>query len=571
MESRLRIRFWSSRRTKPNPSELDLHSIPYQTAPSEKQPVFIAQSLGKNLAEKRRKDETFSLTAVSYDDATAGKAPVVGGRPQKGNGPVKLQTGRMMTTGEVLPTSQDTQRTWNDIRDGDFVVAGNPRRESRARSLKSPVPSERATSPNTQTNPTSAPPTFASRFGSAPLLDIPETGNFMSSQQKEGLSPTSPNPSNWSRKSTSGEGLGLRHSSSLPTSILKHPTVSLLEPHEEQNATIRALWKAEHSRLVQLYGQDNVERNIAELRRDRDEGRVTIEIHRTKDDVFSLGPLPRPSFDVNGPRKSVSRGDSVPHDESDESVNRRLSFISSTGYASSYTTHASMTDNDSFTSREDLHKVIDGMRSTYLRAIESREPSLHAVKSMKKRKKKRKSTPSVPGSRVTSMVQTMPSPPDRKELQSAPNISPTQSQRSTRVVSQVAGIHTLPAIEASPERKEPEIGLHRADSSTLGTLMGEAKRGSIRKRASKRHSRRSSIQRNSLKISPSKSISNRNTQTTASTDQTLVSEDFEALYKDIFRSSMHEFWHSPTQVFDIVSPAPTKTSFDASEVSPISN
>ena len=224
-----------------------------------------------------------------------------------------------------------------------------------------------------------------------------------------------------------------------------------------------------------------------------------------------------------------------------------------------------MADTDSFNSRDDIHQLVDNMRSTYLRAIEAREPSLHAVKSLKKRKKKRKYIPTG-APRLSSVMSGTSGPPEQQSV-TATN-SPIQSQRSTRIVSTpVAGINTLPAIEASPIReRDPEIGLKRADSATLGTLMGETKRASIKKRASKRHSRRSSIRRDSIqkvspKVSPSKSTnSNRETVNTNSTDRTLLGDEFETVYKDIFRSSMHDFWQSsPLDTLDIVSPLGAST------------
>lgn len=586
MESRFKIRFWPSRRVKRNPAELDLHSVPYQTAPpNPKQPVFIHQSLGRNLSERRKRESASPLRAFSYRQVKSGKLPEVGGRPHKGNGPVKLQTSRRLSSGELLTTSQDSQRTLDEIREGEYIVGAKEKRDSRTQSVRSPSLSQQHT-PMSTSVPLGQPhpSTWNSVPGSTPLLDIPEHGVDPS------LTPMSvqsaPNPVYgsvaFSPTTLRVDGLGLSGTSleapSGPQSILKSSAslpISLLEPHEEQNATIRALWKAEYGRLVSMYGQAGVDRNIAELRRDQT---PTAEEYTSG---FNLEPLPQPGMEQNlangfarSGRNSRSDGPPQAEDNSDESSHQRLSFISSVGYASSYTTRASFAETDSINTRDDIRKMVDDMRSTYLRAIEAREPSRDAVKSLKKRKKKRKSSPSsgtgtprtstaIPPSTPTPM----PSTPEPQERRSVSGPSPIlHQQRSIRNASSpVGGINKLPAIEASPSRdREANIGLKRADSSTLGALMGEHKRSSIQKRRSKRNSRRLSDQI----PSPQKGFPNLQNLAPAN-DQTQdadvagLDEEFQNMYKDIFRTSTHEFWSSqpsfsPTIGIPSTIPSPTR-------------
>ena len=594
MESRFRVRFWPSRRVKIQPnSELDLHSVPYQTAPAcDKQPVFIHQSLGRNLSERQKRESTSPLRALSYRHTKPGKAPIFGGRPQKGNGPVKLQTNRILSSGELLETSQDAERTMEDIREGEYIVPGKDRRDSRSQSVKSPV----ATHPSSQAPPSvflsSIPqvPSLQPTWGNAasiPLLDIPENAiiydaSSPTTTQSEPAIPCFSRPH--SRKqaaispNASVEGLGISEAPPLPVGILKNSSkLSLLEPHEEQNPTIRALWKAEYGRLVAIYGQDGVDRNIVDLKRD---STIPSSDHRqSREDgmpTFNLEPLPRPSIEYRDgthvARSSrTSRNEASHNDDTSDESSKRLSFISTAAY-SSYTSGTSVAESDSIVSRADIRKVVDDMRSTYLQALETREPSLQAVKSMKKRTKKRKS--STPGGtpRSSSFVRSSlgpstPEPSFERQSMTTDGTSPTvQSQRSTRVVSQpVAGINKLPAIAASPKRDEElEVGLVRADSGTLGALMGETKRASIKKRRSKRNSRRLSTQSKTSEVSPKKS--------TFINEEPALSTDIANMYSDIFRSSSDDFWaSSPTIASTVHLPSSFETTSTVFGTSPTSS
>ena len=572
MESRFRIRFWSPRRVKRNPAELDLHSVPYQTAPADpKQPVFIHESLGRNLSEKRKKEYHSPLRAFSYRQAKPGKVPVIGGRPQKGNGPVKLQTSRRLSSGEILVTQQDSRRTLEEIREGEYIVPVKDRRDSRVWS-----PSLSRQQQHVPLNPISAtmaspaliqPPAqqgWGSLPGSSTLLNIPEHNfdpNRTPLSVQSAPDPTY-EPDMFNTDAPAVEGLGLSGTTlqppSAPLGILKSRNsspVSILEPHEEQNATIRALWKAEYGRLVSMYGQAGVDRNIAELRKDQGPPK------EGGSSPFVLEPLPQPGLETRDgssvPKPGTnSRSDPTQLEgDSDESSHQRLSFISSVGYASSHTTRASFAETDSINTRDDIRKMVDDMRSTYLKAIESREPSLQAVKSLKKTKKRKSTTPTATPRTSTAIpppTPTMkPSTPEAQERRAMSGLNPSpplHSQRSTRNFSSpVGGINKLPAIEASPSRdREPEIGLKRADSSTLGALMGEHKRSSIQKRKSKRHSRRISAQRTSSlqNISPGKRALQLDADHTQDNDVAVLDEEFQNLYTDIFRTSTHDFWQS---------------------------
>ncbi|ETN42921.1 uncharacterized protein HMPREF1541_02079 [Cyphellophora europaea CBS 101466] len=570
MESRFRVRFWP-RRVRTAPAELDLHSVPYQNASDgQKQPVFIHQPLGRNLSERRKKDDALALRGLAYRTSRAGRPPVIGERPHPGNGPVKLNATRRLSSGELSITTQDQAHILENIRDGEYVVASN-KRHSRSASVKSPAPGDRRgshssvnASPPQKYPPTSTPASWAPFHGSSPLLDIPENAApYASVRTSSGLvcNSTSNLPDVFGRPTSTQsspmtDGLGISDLQPMSPGILKKTSshISLTEPPTEQNATIRALWKAEYKQLVAMYGQSGVNKNLGDgpWEQKRLSTIADVPPGGEKPIPFALVPLPRPSFEHReitaqpGTSRLSKNESSLQDDTSDEASQQRLSFISSAGYASSYTTRASVGDSDSINTKEDIRKLVESMRSTYIQAIEAREPSLQAVKAMKKKKKKTR-TSNTPQS--TPKVSSGPTTPESERTSVMPaSSSPSlRSQRSTRVPSlPVATISTLPAIQASPTRERvPDLGLKRADSSTLGALMGETKRAGIRKRTSERHSRHGS-----QSTKPQRSSSS--VRTTALKDNANVSaedaepldEEFASLYRDIFQGSSHEFWQS---------------------------
>lgn len=572
MDSRFRVRFWS-RRARPALTELDLHSVPYQDAlEGQRPPVFIHQPLGRNLSEKRKQNDHLALRGLSYRKSTAGKPPVFGERPHKGNGPVKLNASRSEGSGDVFITTDDQARILEDIRDGEYVVAGKDKRDSRSLSVKSPMPGERrqshssmagASPPSQRHPPMSTPASWAPFQTSSPLLDIPENGAenvagqdppmFMSNSAFS-LSDVFGRPAS-TQSSPPTDGLGISDFPQTPQGILKATPShsSLVEPTTEQNATIRALWKAEYKQLVAIYGQTGVSKNIGDVPWEQKRLSTIQDVAQgeEKSIPFALDPLPRPSYEhregATVRRTSrQSKAEAVQQDDtSDESSHQRLSFISSAGYASSYTTRASIADSDSINAKEDIRKFVETMRSTYLQAIESREPSLQAVKTLKKKKKRKSTTP-----QGTPRGSSIPTTPENEQnaFASANGSSPSlRSQRSTRAISQpVATISTLPAIQASPTRdKKAGPGLMRADSSTLGNLMGETKRSMIQKRKSERESRRNSQNsRPQQRSSTSDKNSVPDKENLPVQDQQPIEEEFASLYRDIFNSSGHDFWDS---------------------------
>lgn len=545
MESRFRVKFWPSRRAKRN-SDLESHSISYQTAPEGKrQPIFIHQPLGRNLKEKR-KSEILALQGVSYRTSRAGTPPEMGEFPHKGNGPVKLHASHRTSTGELVTTSGN-ESVLDGMRDSQVFVPRSSYRNSTSNDRR-PSHSSLSSSPSQRRPPGSAPATWAPFSGSSPLIDIPENSPAHLTVRNSVASPNSPSLAESLKRPTSQqqsppvEGLGIH------PSILKNSNHYVETPPAEQNATIRALWKAEYSRLVTIYGQNGVDRGLGDATWDQKKLSIIADSdeHAT---AVALDPLPRPSFEQReNQRKNRRRSRSDTHhdDASDESSHRPLSYMSSAGgYASSYTTRTSFADSDAPNTKDDIRKMVESMRSTYIQALEAREPSRDAIKSLKKKKatKRKSSTPS-----STPRASFVPTTPETDRVASMPttgSFPSLRSQPSTRAVSQpqVAGIPSPPTETPSGQEEATDVGLKRADSATLGALMGESRRSSIKKRASRQNSKRNSISNPRVRASASvKKPTTVEKENVVQVETSLEDEDFAALYKDIFNSN--DFWES---------------------------
>ena len=526
MESRLR-KFLSPRKIKARRSdvnaELDLHSIPYKTAsPQGRLPVFISQALGKSAADKQpeRHAPSDHLRSFSYDEAEPGKPPQLGHRPQRGNGPIKLQTSRRLSSGELLVTDQDYERTLEEIREGEYVVGGKEGRISKTvsqpKSLTEPAnlkfTSTAPSSPREQYAFSSAiwhPPSIHSDVG--PLLSPASTSSIFNPPQRA-FSAQAYYPDYPQHLSSPG-GLGI--STPVQQFYPSHmaSTTSLLEPHEEQNPTIQALWKAEYSRLVSIYGQTGVDQTVVDLNRDRSNVPPPNElvVHHQRSYSNSSQPSSSPNYLLPSPVRSPpvlrmnastsNLGLAYCDDRSEELSQLRYSQLSSSGTASSFTTHTSAMEQTN-TTREDIRKIIDSMRTNYLHAIESQTLPLQPLPSphLQKHRSKKEipslmSYASVDSSlRSTSQRAAMRSKSWQSNITHTTHLStprtsvssvPVKSRRPGSGTSRrtsgphAAGMATLTPIEASPakpvksrrsKKQNDDQGLKRADSTTLGGM-----------------------------------------------------------------------------------------------------
>ncbi len=524
MESRLR-KLLSPRRHRARRSdataELDLHSAPYSTAPSQgRLPVFLNQALGKSGAVKQRKSSLppDSVRTFSYEEAEPGQPPQLGYRPQRGNGPVKLQTSRRLSSGELLVTEQDYDRTLEEIREGEYIVGGKERRSSKTSSQpKSPTetsnPKFVSTAPSSPRDQLSFPGPIwqpPSAFSDVGPVASPVSASSTFSPIQRSYSAQA-HIQDYPEQTANHDGLGIssprlhfypRHMAS---------TTSLLEPHEEQNPTIQALWKAEYSRLVSIYGQTGVDQTIVQLNTTEANAplphELTVNRHRSYSGSLSQPPshsnylLPSSLRFGTGFRSNPSASNldvTSQQDHSDGSSHPRYSHLSSSGASSSVTTRTSITEESS-TTRDDIRKIVDDMRSNYLQAIEAQTPPLQPLPSPSlQQPRSKKQTPSLMSyasvdsslrsasrqstTRTKSWQSNTTHHTTPRTSLSSPMISSKRpgSTATRRSGQHVAGVATLTPIEASPAKSARsnrtkknlniDVGLKRADSTTLGVM-----------------------------------------------------------------------------------------------------
>lgn len=510
METRFR-KYLTLRRLNSAPSQtshalddLDLYSVPYEsTTPSAKSPIFISQPLRKSdLAAKRMTDEFegLAIRAFSYDSFLPGKPPVLGGRPYKGNGPVKLQTSRRLSSGELLTTTQDNQRTLEDILEGDYIVGGKEKRNSQLSQVKTSSPSLAGpASPRFQGSATTGAPRQPSFLEQSRRL--PSTSTLLHSEAS--ASPVMAPSLRDSPPATPGllppellppdSGHRIRSGITEPISAKGMPantararmpsaTASLLTKGEEQNATIQALWRAEYARLVAIYGQEGVDRNIAELNRDHPRS-VPLDVTDGSQDNYlqsaiMLQPLPKPSFDAswtsNSARSSqgsIIRESSIFDDASDYSSQKPSSIMSSECSSSSYTKQTSLYEPDLITTREDVRRVVENMRSNYLKAIESTTRATDKAKT-KRKPRARASLPNASATGACPSARKPPKVPRQTWHGSNAQVTPKGERRKAKAKPATARPPS-PRLKASTSRSsvKSRASVQRADSLTLGILV----------------------------------------------------------------------------------------------------
>ena len=524
MESRLR-KLLSHRRHKPRRSDASVGSIQHSIAPNPTAsqagiPEVFNQSLRRSTTDKQRESHGSNnrLRALSYEETAPGKPPQLGHRPQRGNGPVKLQTSRRLSSGELLVTEQDYDRTLEEIREGEYVLGGKERRTSKTSSQpKSPTEPIHlkfiSTAPNSPrqsaafSGPSSIPPLLLT--GVTPVIS-PVSASSSINPSRSSFS-TQAQYLDYPPRVSSHDGLGV-----LPPmpQFYAHPmasTTSLIEAQEEHNPTLEALWKAECSRLNYIYGQTGMDPNQMELNRGRDttlpHERSSSARHRSYSNssqppsrVDHLVPSPsKPGVGLKVNASTSNLHHSYRDDHSEGSSQPRYSQLSSSRtHNSAFTTRTSVTDDPS-TTRDDIRKIVDDMRTNYLQAIEAHTPPLPPLSSPSMQKpRSKKQTPSLMShaSVESSLRSASWQPVARTKSWQSNNthFSTPRSSVSSQVIKtrrpasatsrrvsgqQVAGIATLTPIEASPAKsakstvttkKSNDHGLKRADSTTLGVM-----------------------------------------------------------------------------------------------------
>lgn len=493
METRFRnfVRRKRTRSIETN-NELSQASVPYQAVPSAvRQPVFLYQPLAKNTRESRKNEgiNAIPLRSLSYEDCQPGTAPTMGTVPQKGNGPIKLQGTRRLSSGDQVTTQHHTQ----DLREGGYVVGRTTRKSSIDQRCLSPTNAIRAQlSPSSQTvthsnaaSPRLTTPIASRTWPSSPVMPSGTQQTLRYSQPTtEHVLVTGFSPSSKSSSRDSHESLvGLKtHSSSVSMS---HESVRSANSVSDSNATLKALRKAEFSRLAELYGSDAAAaRNIAHMDSARLRGASSpIAYAPPLYSPMVLEPLPPPPAEraETDPRRNSdsSTTDCFYESQSGSSSPQRISYVSSCADSSIMTGQTSLED-ESTTTRDEIRGVVEQMRHTYLSAIESQTAPAPKHKSRKKPRRSKMRPPqtinesNIPPNSTLVSRQTWHSSETQQDV--------TYKRRvNSHPVSRTGS--TLSPIPASPNKNEPSgLGLHRADSATLGGLMGEVQRASIKSR-----------------------------------------------------------------------------------------
>lgn len=503
METRIR-RFINYRRSQSVEAENAIihQSLPYETSsPSQQTPTSTNGSKVKDLSKPRKRSDSdvARLRTSSYEQCQPGKPPVFGTLPQKGNGPIKLQTSRRLSSGDLIITAQDSQRTLQDIRNGQYVVGKRDRHLSHSSGRRNTNPIEPHSLPISQLNRSSlAPPSVQPPFTSQTCPNTPTLPyepnqpsyqghiNHFNTEVGLGLSPSSA----WNRPRQSQDSFNDTASS------LSHHSMSLdnskrgMNQMSDTNATLKALRKAEYSRLVELYGLDAANSKIAQL--DREHLKTPSSPMFPTDAPYSsliLEPLPPPPIekaDTESTRMShASRTSDQCYDQwSVPSSPQHASRVSSYAESSADTGQTSLVEEDSANTRENIRNMVVQLRSSYLNALESRSaPPVKSKLRTKPRKPKLKPSPII---LVADQVPPLPKlPVASRQTWHPPNAENKVSPRR-RVNSQpVESANSIEIQHKSHSQiKDIDSGVQRADSTTLGNLMADLTRDKAKSRKS---------------------------------------------------------------------------------------
>lgn len=514
METRFK-KFISNRRARSATeadNDLIRKSASYEaSAPTTRAPIFLYQPLAKSALEVRRdcEKDAVPMRSFSYSSVTSGKAPIfTQSLPQKGNGPVKLQANRRLSSGELVTTTDDSQETLQDIRDGDYVVGRKGRSISISQGRSNTNMNELRMSPLQSPNysPLPTPNSYTSisthTWPNTPRLeyDIHRSGrdSLDTAAPNIGLGLSSPTSAFASRPRPSQDSVIGQRPSFSRQSASHESTNPHQTPAQNGNATLQALRRAEYSRLVDMYGADAAARNLARLNREHYQAAASpVPLMQPPYSPVIFEPLPAPPAESRHVEsRCTSRMSGTSSEWSGTSSPRRRSYVSSYAGSSTATAQTSIIEEDPATTREDIRNMVEQMRSTYLDALEQRPPPTTKSKPRRKKQRKPKLIPSpVLNTSDQHSPRTLPFL-GRQTWHPEDSDQPTLYTR--RINSQpVNGTGRLSPIQASPRRNDDnEAGIKRADSTTLGGVMADLTRSNIR--ASQTSRRRNEQQHASL-------------------------------------------------------------------------
>ena len=487
----LKTSIWPPRSSDRTEVDKNVQGVAYElTSPASRKPIFISQPLRRSMTEQRAINamEGLAMRAYSYESTLPGKPPIIGGRPHRGNGPVKLQTSRRLSSGELLATTQDPRRTMEDIRDGDYIVGGlKEKRSSRSSQMRSATPS--IISPRSGTTSGSvkmmSPHLSLSSYPRSPVRGVSKTPSTRS--------PSLPIPSPKFQLIHPGDNpLMLSHAVSFTRQAslkdIESPRdLSSFEDSHDGNGPGAApliawgiLKRAEKTRLASMETLTEAAGDALPLQDFPSEKHESILLPSVSRRGSCQAVQLRRSVQNKEPfrfsQATVSH-DNVQSEQcydsdnvSDHSSRARSSLQSSQASSSADTGQTSLSD-DRTTTREQVHRLIDDVRSKYLEAIESREARYRADAA------KGIDTNHLPPQNPTSdQRKNRPKArhSNRRSWQSS-EVTATASTNARRWASDQVDSHQGPpemplVIDEAAESKNAPM-LQRADSLTLGSLM----------------------------------------------------------------------------------------------------
>lgn len=418
----------------------------------------------KQRIKARANTDASILKTYPYESAQAGKPPVMGGAPKKGNGPVRLQHNVRLSSGELLVTDQANERILDDIKRGDYIVGRKERKGSSQPSkacsvdnLSKPAPLTTAWEREAHSLPQTPFPRNDSAFENSPRSLAPSTENV---RQGDVYTIGPPHSSSSSQLENSRAAESKR--SSLRASGSGNDG--------EGNNLIQALWKAEYNHLVALRQQSygtipNSSPHLEDKCRPSSRDMPYIEGHCSSElQAYHHSPSLR-DFSLADASSSYSS----PTEHSG---------------ASSHRTNSTCTGRTSFQpdppgTRDDVRRMIEDMRTMYLSAIESRSAS-PSPNSSNHNIDHRASV----GTPAAPQPVRAPRPLQKSWHAGSPSSSTSRSKAEKKrksTVSKAGGRATPPREKvaplpkdknSSPQKSPAQASMKRADSLTLGSLPG---------------------------------------------------------------------------------------------------
>lgn len=428
--------------------------------------LALTPSLARTDARSKRRVDTttntdrLALKSSPYESTQAGKPPVVGGAPVKGNGPVRLQHNVRLSSGELLATEQSNKETLEDIKNGDYIVG---RKEYKRSSQPKKA--------GTWDNRPKPPPLDASQ--ALETHSLPQTPFFINDTTFEN------SPSSFTSTTENIHVRGLnsfdphRSTSSLPQDYSRlsesrssFQRASGSRNDNEGNVLIQALWKAEYNQLLSIQHQKyritpKPSARFDEECRPSSRDVPYIEGHCSPDlQAYYHSPTIKDISFTDGSSAYSSANDhsGTSSNRTDSTCTARTSF-----------------QPDAPGTRDDVRRMIEDMRAMYLSAIESRSATSSHTSLTQAVTTRASVGPTATPQRTSA------SRPAQKSWHAGNRTSKTsrpkpQKKRKPAPTSMASKFAQPTEGTLSPRTSPTKPSLTRADSMTLGSILGGAPR-----------------------------------------------------------------------------------------------